>query len=189
MYYHSPLSSQIIEPRTKLKYFFPPVNPDSLTFHPSFLPSSFPCHQNMSSKQACEMSKPTILLVGGAWHTANYLSPLVATLEAAGYPTTALGLPSVGPERCDLNFDRDVTPDPLHGHPAGLRGGQARRRSLPLIWRDHRHRSSSRLPLRQCAKGNRRSSRIGVHCDHVARGGPQFRMACGVCWRPCVGGS
>ena len=54
------------------------------------------------------MSKPTILLVGGAWHTAEYLRPLAATLEAAGYPTTAFGLPSVGANPPKSGFEDDV---------------------------------------------------------------------------------
>ena len=35
------------------------------------------------------MTKPTILLVGGAWHTTAYLKPLATALEAADYPTIA----------------------------------------------------------------------------------------------------
>ena len=54
------------------------------------------------------MSKPTILLVGGAWHTADYLKPLAAALEAAGYPTITLALPSVGASPSKLDFGDDV---------------------------------------------------------------------------------
>ena len=54
------------------------------------------------------MSKPTILLVGGAWHTADYLKPLATALEAADYPTIALALPSVGASPPKLDFGADV---------------------------------------------------------------------------------
>lgn len=54
------------------------------------------------------MSKPTILLVGGAWHTADYLKPLAAMLEAAGCPTSTIGLPSVGAKLTHLDFEDDV---------------------------------------------------------------------------------
>lgn len=54
------------------------------------------------------MSKPTILLVGGAWHTADYLQPLATTLEAAGYPAIALGLPGVGADAAKPDFGDDV---------------------------------------------------------------------------------
>ena len=54
------------------------------------------------------MSKPTILLVGGAWHTADYLKPLATALEAADYPTLTLALPSVGASPAKLDFGDDV---------------------------------------------------------------------------------
>ena len=54
------------------------------------------------------MSKPTILLVGGAWHTAEYLRPLATTLEAAEYPVVALGLPSVGADPPKPDFGDDI---------------------------------------------------------------------------------
>ncbi len=54
------------------------------------------------------MSKPTILLVGGAWHTADYLKPLATVLEAADYPTITLALPSVGASPSKLDFGDDV---------------------------------------------------------------------------------
>ncbi len=54
------------------------------------------------------MSKPTILLVGGAWHTAAYLKPLATALEAADYPTITLALPSVGASPAKLDFGDDV---------------------------------------------------------------------------------
>ena len=54
------------------------------------------------------MSNPTILLVGGAWHTADYLDPLAKVFEKAGYPTVALGLPSVGASPPAPDFSIDV---------------------------------------------------------------------------------
>ena len=54
------------------------------------------------------MIKPTILLVGGAWHTAAYLKPLATALEAADYPTIALALPSVGASPAKPDFGDDV---------------------------------------------------------------------------------
>ena len=54
------------------------------------------------------MPKPTILLVGGAWHTAEYLKPLATALETASYPTITLALPSVGASPSKLDFGDDV---------------------------------------------------------------------------------
>lgn len=54
------------------------------------------------------MSKPTILLVGGAWHTADYLGPLATVLEVSGYPAVPLGLPSVGAIPPKPDFGDDV---------------------------------------------------------------------------------
>ena len=54
------------------------------------------------------MSTPTILLVGGAWHTADYLKPLATALEAADYSTITLALPSVGANPSKLDFGDDV---------------------------------------------------------------------------------
>ena len=54
------------------------------------------------------MVKPTILLVGGAWHTADYLKPLATALEAADYPTLTLALPSVDASPAKLDFGDDV---------------------------------------------------------------------------------
>ena len=54
------------------------------------------------------MPKPTILLVGGAWHTADYLKPLATALEAADYPTLTLALPSVDARPAKLGFEADV---------------------------------------------------------------------------------
>lgn len=54
------------------------------------------------------MPKPTILLVGGAWHTAEYLHPFVEKLEAAGFPSVSLGLPSVGAIPSAPDFGEDV---------------------------------------------------------------------------------
>ena len=54
------------------------------------------------------MIKPTILLVGGAWHTAAYLKPLATALEVADYPTLALALPSVDASPAKPDFEDDV---------------------------------------------------------------------------------
>ena len=55
------------------------------------------------------MPKPTILLVGGAWHPADYLKPLATALEEAGYPTLRLALPSAGASpSVKLGFRDDV---------------------------------------------------------------------------------
>lgn len=53
------------------------------------------------------MSRPTMLLVGETWHTLDYLGRLATTLEAAGYPTKALGLPHAGasPSKPDCRND------------------------------------------------------------------------------------
>lgn len=42
------------------------------------------------------MTKPTILLVPGAWHTPAHYQPFLQRLQNAGYPTTSKQLPSVG---------------------------------------------------------------------------------------------
>ena len=55
-----------------------------------------------------DMTRPAILIVGGAWHTADYLEPLVRVFEQAGYPTVSLGLPSVGEDLAVLDFSIDV---------------------------------------------------------------------------------
>lgn len=54
------------------------------------------------------MSKPTMLLVGGAWHTHDYLMPLAAVLQAAGHPVVCCSLPSVGANPPKSDFGDDV---------------------------------------------------------------------------------
>ena len=49
-----------------------------------------------------------MLLVGGAWHPTDYLMPLAAMLEAAGYPAMCLSLPSVGANPPKSDFGDDV---------------------------------------------------------------------------------
>ena len=54
------------------------------------------------------MTKPTILIVGGAWHTVDYLNVLAKVFENDGYPTRTLGLPSVGSNPPATDFSGDV---------------------------------------------------------------------------------
>ena len=54
------------------------------------------------------MAKPAVLLVGGAWHTADYLGPLSKVFQGEGYPTVTLGLPSVGSSPAAKDFSADV---------------------------------------------------------------------------------
>ncbi|KUL84131.1 hypothetical protein ZTR_07198 [Talaromyces verruculosus] len=42
------------------------------------------------------MDLPTIVLIPGAWHTPEYYGQVIAILQAQGYPTTTVSLPSVG---------------------------------------------------------------------------------------------
>lgn len=55
------------------------------------------------------MAKPTILLIAGAWHTADCFGPLTELLEASDYPTVSLGLPSAGASPPVSDFSGDVT--------------------------------------------------------------------------------
>ncbi|MCJ1331853.1 hypothetical protein MMC10_008545 [Thelotrema lepadinum] len=54
------------------------------------------------------MGKPTIFLVGGAWHTVDYLKPLADIFENVGYSTVAVGLTSVGANPPATDFSGDV---------------------------------------------------------------------------------
>ena len=49
-----------------------------------------------------------MLLVGGAWHTTDYLEPLAAMLETAGYLAVRVSLPSVGANPPKSDFGDDV---------------------------------------------------------------------------------
>ena len=62
------------------------------------------------------MEKPTILIVGGAWHPAAYLNSLSKVFEEADYPTVTLGLPSVdaNPPAIDFSLDIKVIHDKAH---------------------------------------------------------------------------
>jgi pimeloyl-ACP methyl ester carboxylesterase len=51
------------------------------------------------------MKRPTIVLIPGAWHTPEYWGPVAKTLEAVGYKTRTVTLPSVKVS--------DVPPDDL----------------------------------------------------------------------------
>jgi hypothetical protein len=53
---------------------------------------------------------PTILIIGGGWHTPQSYSSLVEQLELAGYVAHTPTLPSVNnsrPSSADLNTDTD----------------------------------------------------------------------------------
>jgi len=54
-------------------------------------------------------SKPTIVLVPGAWHTPDGFDKLVVLLEAAGYATQGVNLPSIGVSPGLPDFSLDVT--------------------------------------------------------------------------------
>lgn len=54
------------------------------------------------------MTKPTILLIAGAWHIAELFWPSHQDFEIAGYPTASLSLPSVGADPPVSDFDGDV---------------------------------------------------------------------------------
>jgi len=54
------------------------------------------------------MSKPTILLVPGAWHTPSGFSPLTNYLTQHGYTVEGISLGSVGSSAPQPNFDADV---------------------------------------------------------------------------------
>jgi pimeloyl-ACP methyl ester carboxylesterase len=53
-------------------------------------------------------TKPTIILIPGAWHTTEGFGPLESFLEKAGYPTKAIDLPSAGAHPGHPDFDQDV---------------------------------------------------------------------------------
>ncbi|KAF1992983.1 alpha/beta-hydrolase [Amniculicola lignicola CBS 123094] len=54
------------------------------------------------------MTKPTIVLVPGAWHTPEIYDSVVTHLDADDYPTISLPLPSVGASPAHTSFDADV---------------------------------------------------------------------------------
>ncbi|KAJ4294977.1 hypothetical protein N0V90_006985 [Kalmusia sp. IMI 367209] len=54
------------------------------------------------------MSKPTIVLVPGAWHSPEIYAKVVDVLNGYGYPTVSLPLASVGATPAHLDFDGDV---------------------------------------------------------------------------------
>jgi pimeloyl-ACP methyl ester carboxylesterase len=53
-------------------------------------------------------SKPTVLLVPGAWHSAEAYDLVVPLLRDEGYPVVTVDLPSVGAEPPVESFDEDV---------------------------------------------------------------------------------
>lgn len=54
------------------------------------------------------MSKPTFVVVPGAWHSAEIYSATTKTLEAHGYQTIGLEMPSVGAEPAHQDWNEDV---------------------------------------------------------------------------------
>ena len=54
------------------------------------------------------MTQPTIVLVPGAWHKPEVYSSVTSNLEAHGYPTVSLPLPSAGAMPPNMTFDEDV---------------------------------------------------------------------------------
>ena len=56
-------------------------------------------------------SKPTIVLVPGAWHNASHFESLITRLEKAGYEVKALSIPSAGINGCEPSNLGDNTPD------------------------------------------------------------------------------
>lgn len=65
-------------------------------------------------------SKPTFVLVPGAWHSPSHYGHLLARLHEAGHPTVSLALPSVNPEEpkkidvgTDITFIREKMLLPL----------------------------------------------------------------------------
>ncbi|KAI9719615.1 MAG: hypothetical protein M1812_003386 [Candelaria pacifica] len=55
------------------------------------------------------LTKPTLVLIHGAWHTAASFSSLISLLEEEGYPAQCISLPSVGASPGLPSFDADVT--------------------------------------------------------------------------------
>lgn len=54
------------------------------------------------------MTKPTFLLVPGAWHLPDIYSSVIDNLSAHGYPTIGLPLPSAGAMPPNTSFNEDV---------------------------------------------------------------------------------
>jgi hypothetical protein len=54
------------------------------------------------------MSKPTIVMVPGAWHQPAIYSGVVSSLSKLGYPTVSLPLPSAGAVPPNQDFSEDV---------------------------------------------------------------------------------
>lgn len=64
-----------------------------------------------SAKEAVRqiMSRPTVVMVPGAWHQPDIYAGVAAHLSKHGYPTISLPLPSVGPVSPHKDFSGDVT--------------------------------------------------------------------------------
>lgn len=62
------------------------------------------------------MSKPTIVLIPGAWHTPAHFELFLQQLHDAGYTTSSKQLPSVGsadPKNQSVTADMDFIPESL----------------------------------------------------------------------------
>lgn len=55
------------------------------------------------------MTKPTIVLVPGAWHTPNGYKALIDALERLEFPVSPVFLPSVDSNPTQTSWDPDVT--------------------------------------------------------------------------------
>ena len=53
-------------------------------------------------------SKPTIVFVPGAYHTAAHFQPLSALLERAAFPTHTIPVPSIGESAATATYRDDV---------------------------------------------------------------------------------
>lgn len=54
------------------------------------------------------MTKPTFVLVPGAWHKPEIYASVMDTLGIHGYPTISLPLPSAGAMPPNMTFEEDV---------------------------------------------------------------------------------
>ena len=62
----------------------------------------------VQSANSSKMSKPVFVFVPGAWHAPDVFSPVMEQLDAAGYNSVGVTLPSVGAEAPLKDFEPDV---------------------------------------------------------------------------------